>query len=165
MQTENTASGDLFYDPFAEQFFDPLTIMDLLVQKYLDGKIEHDYTADNFVSDIEALQMDAVFLSKFHEAEEIASRMRELCAGDHYLQSSIDTKGVMKNAGELQQHDGNDHSTHADNDHDSRSHEDDDDDEEEDEKKSRKSSRESISQYIYRIMSEARARKINKAAR
>lgn len=108
-----TLNEELYFDPFAddgEQLFDPTAAFAELEQRYTDGDVEHDYTADNFVRDTEALMMDAAFVERFEEAQAIAARMHELCGEDHMLNQAFqevsESRGLF-NSHEI--HDGHNH--------------------------------------------------------
>ncbi len=77
---------NLFFDPFAEdqalQEFDPIASHESLWRRYKNNEIKHDYTADKFVADTQALMMDSEFRGRFEQAATIAARMHELC-GEH----------------------------------------------------------------------------------
>lgn len=97
------SSDTMFFDPFAEtgqQLFDPLEAFARTEARYLDEEVEHDYTADKFVSDAEVLIMDAQFNGMFAVAALIENRMHQLCAGcdghgDSRLSSSMEQSGVF----------------------------------------------------------------------
>lgn len=80
---------DVFFDPFSQQEFDPAGSFDTLLQRYLDNEVEHDYTADAFVRDTEALLLDAEFVGQFAVAEAIAMQMHELCGDDHAVKDAF----------------------------------------------------------------------------
>jgi len=102
--SEQSAEKQLFFDPFAEggeQLFDPQTAHQSMWERYAAGDVEHDYTADKFVADTEALMMDAQFVGQFEAAQAIAERMHVLCGEDHGLRESMETSGLFGH-----QHDG-----------------------------------------------------------
>jgi len=100
----------LFFDPFAEsseQLFDSLKSHEVLFAHYEAGKVEHDYSADEFVADTEALMLDARFVGQFEQAQAIAAQMHLLCAEDHGLRSSMNDSLLFAQPAE---HDDHDHS-------------------------------------------------------
>jgi hypothetical protein len=92
----------MFFDPFAEEGeeFKPLEAFDTIRERYENKEVEHDYTADQFVSDVEALMLDSTFMERFEEAEAIAARMHEMCVGDHAVQESMLGSEVFGSHGE-----------------------------------------------------------------
>lgn len=94
--SETAHTEQLFYDPFAEegeQFFDAAASFDAIKARYQSGDVEHDYTADKFVSDTQALMLDAHFVGQFEQAQAIAARMHELCGEDHALREALQASG------------------------------------------------------------------------
>lgn len=88
----------LFFDPFAEageEPFDVVLSFQTIFERYENKEIEHDYTADKFVADTEALMLDAQFAGQFQQAQAIAMRMHELCMDDHVLQTSMSTSELF----------------------------------------------------------------------
>ncbi len=87
------AGEQLFFDPFAEQdgqeYFDPIAAHRTMWERYAAGEVEHDYTADEFVADTQALMLDAQFTGQFEQAQMIAQQMHLLCGEDHGLQASL----------------------------------------------------------------------------
>jgi hypothetical protein len=105
-----------FLDPLSEsgaEVFDPLASMEAITARYLDNEVEHDYTADKFVSDTQSLMLDAQFVGKFEEAQAIAMRMHQMCGEDHGLQMSLNANESFSSALEgmlgSNEHDGHDH--------------------------------------------------------
>ena len=120
-----TRSSELYFDPFAEegeQLFDPAHAFTQLEERYRAGNVRHDYTADNFVRDTEALMLDAVFVERFDAVQAMASRMHQLCGEDHMLgqafQSNETFSDFMSGHGKDDGHNHNDnsHSKHKDDD-------------------------------------------------
>lgn len=82
----------MFFDPFAEngaEEFNPLLSHAAMWARYLNKEVEHDYTADRFVSDHQALMMDSIFLGRYEEAELMAASMHRGCQHDHELSKSF----------------------------------------------------------------------------
>lgn len=81
-----------YFDPFienGEQIFDPVSSHELITQRYLANDIDHDYSADEYVRDTQALMLDAQFLDRFEDARAIAARMHEICGENHDLTESV----------------------------------------------------------------------------
>lgn len=88
----------LYFDPFAEegeQLYDPIQAFSAMEQHYLEGRVEHNYAADEFVAQTEAAMLDAVFLERFDAAQVIASRMHQLCGEDHGLNQAAQRSEVF----------------------------------------------------------------------
>lgn len=118
MNENLNTSPELFYDPFAEDDevnFDPVTAHTELWERYENKEIEHDYAADNFLADTQALMMDAQFLGRYAEVEMIAARMHTLCGEDHMLEQTMQNNETFSDYFKLFDHheDGN----HAEHDH------------------------------------------------
>lgn len=94
---ERATEQQLFFDPFAAEGaqFSPLDSFDYIYERYKNNEISHDYTADAFVQDVEALMLDAVFVEQFEAAALIASRMHQLCGEDHTLRSALTESGLF----------------------------------------------------------------------
>ena len=60
-----SVEAQLFYDPFAaeenQEFLDGAAAFDTILARYKNDEVVHDYTADDFVKDAEALMLDAGF--------------------------------------------------------------------------------------------------------
>ena len=108
-----TLNQELYFDPFAEeaeQLFDPKAAFARLEERYIAGDVEHDYTADNFVRDTEALMLDAMFVERFDAVRAVALRMHELCGDDHMLSQSLQSNDSLSSLfGAHKAHDGHDH--------------------------------------------------------
>jgi hypothetical protein len=116
MSERITPEKELFYDPFAsqgEQYFDPEVAHQAMWEKYAGRDVEHDYTADKFVSDTEALMLDAQFVGQFDQAQAIAERMHVMCGEDHGLQQSVTANESLSGLLGNNNHDGHDHGLHA----------------------------------------------------
>jgi hypothetical protein len=102
----------LYYDPFApegQELFDAAESFEKLEARYLAGKVEHDYSADDFVRDVEALQMDAQFIGQMRAIEQISARMHEICGEDHNLQAAVEERARQHDHSQHEQ----DHTTHS----------------------------------------------------
>ncbi|HVV26215.1 MAG TPA: hypothetical protein VHC21_04265 [Candidatus Saccharimonadales bacterium] len=100
--SERLASEQLFFDPFAAEegkaeFFDPQVSHQAMWERYANDEVKHDYTADKFVADTEALMMDAQFVGQFEAAQAIAERMHMLCGEDHGLRASMEASSLLGN--------------------------------------------------------------------
>jgi hypothetical protein len=107
------ASQELFFDPFAEnggELFDATQTFDRLFERYAAGQVEHDYTADKFVADTEALLLDAQFVGQFEQAQNIVAMMQKLCAHDHALEQTL-AESVLFSA-KSHDHDDHNHTPH-----------------------------------------------------
>jgi len=102
-----------FFDPFAETpgEFNPFESMDRILQRYANNEIEHDYTADQFVSDAQALMLDSQFQGLMREANAMMELMHQLCEHDPALKAAAETNGLF-----AEQHDKNDGHGHEDKD-------------------------------------------------
>jgi len=105
----------MFYDPFAENAadnFKPLNAHAAMWKRYHNREVKHDYTADQFVADTNALLMDTHFLGRYKEAEMIAASMHAGCIHDHTLSQSLEenssTSTYLNSASN--EHAGHDHS-------------------------------------------------------
>ena len=105
---ETLQGEQLYFDPLAEEGeeFKPMEAFDYIRERYENKEVEHDYTADQFVSDVEALMLDSVFVERFEEAEAIAARMHEMCAGNHEVQESMERSEFF---GSIKEDDGHGH--------------------------------------------------------
>ncbi len=86
------AHEQLFFDPFAdagENAFNPEASFEALFERYENREVEHNYAADQFVRDVEAVLLDAQFVDRLAAMQSIASRLHALCGEDHGLQTSI----------------------------------------------------------------------------
>ena len=113
--------GDLFYNPFAEEneeFFDGAQAFDAILARYVADEIKHDYTADQFVKDAEALLLDASFQEHWRDMSYIAAQMHQLCGDDHgVLQQRFEQSSAFSTL----MHEGHDHNDHESHDHDDNS--------------------------------------------
>ncbi|MGB4758970.1 MAG: hypothetical protein WBP26_02845 [Candidatus Saccharimonadales bacterium] len=97
MQNKEVAP-DIFFDPFAggdEEAWDAETAFDEIFARYANGKVEHNYTADMFVADTEAIVMDAHYAENLSAMTTIANRMHQLCNDDHQLQNAAQASGML----------------------------------------------------------------------
>lgn len=120
---------DLYFDPFAEdgsELFDPIDSFSQLRQAYEEGRITHDYSADEFVAKTEALMMDAIFVERFDAVQAIASQMHQLCGEDHGLRQQLGSSMI---SGINDSHSENDGHNHTEDKHHTLDDEDDDDEE------------------------------------
>ncbi len=107
-----TPAKDLFLNPFAEngeEMFDPMVAHQKLWERYQNHEIEHDYTADKFVADTQALMMDAAFVGRFEQAALIAAQMHILCGEDHNLQQSLQANSFFNQTDTERDHHGHNH--------------------------------------------------------
>lgn len=97
MQASPEFDTSQYFDPFAEQGqgWDPIAVFDEIFDNYAHGAVEHDYTADQFVTDTEALMLDAQFTENFAAMSSIAARMHQLCGEDHALQAAMKTSRLF----------------------------------------------------------------------
>jgi len=115
MNTMTPETGEaLFFDPFAEtgaqQEFDPIASHQSLWERYKNSEIEHDYTADKFVADSQALMMNSHFAGRFEEAAMLASQMHAMCGGDEHLSKAVmGNEGFREMLGPLESHGDHDH--------------------------------------------------------
>ena len=141
-ETLNSSAEKNFFDPFAEagqENFDPVVAHANLWERYKNHEIEHDYTADNFLSDTQALMMDAQFLGQFAQAQVIVARMHELCGEDHGLAQSLQNNEVVSNyLNSFDSHSGHNHKPGQHN-----KNSDKDDEKEKDPKKDKKTNKKS----------------------
>lgn len=81
-----------FFDPFAENGheFNALQSFELILERYQSDEIAHDYHADRFVADTEALLLDAVFVEQFEAVQMIAATMHQLCNHDQQLREQYE---------------------------------------------------------------------------
>jgi hypothetical protein len=108
---------NLYFDPFAEngaELFDPTEAFAQIKANYQQGGVEHDYSADNFVKDTEALLMDAAFLERFDAVQAIAAEMHRMCGEDHAVRSAMSQSDYF-GAEDSHNHQGHDHSHEDDN--------------------------------------------------
>ena len=126
METMN--EQQLYYDPFADlgqESFDPTEAFLKAKHNYVQGSVEHDYSADKFVADTEALMLEAQFIDRFDAVQAIAAQMHQMCGDDHGLRSSFERSSMGLTDGEHSENDGHNHGPE-----DSHSHEEDDDEDE-----------------------------------
>ena len=120
---ERSTTKELFFDPFAEageELFDPLTAHASMWERYQNREVEHDYTADNFLADTQAIMMDAQFLGRFDAAQSIAANMHAMCNHDQALAQSLqNNESTASYLNSFSSHDGHSHGSHGE-------HEDDD---------------------------------------
>lgn len=116
---KTTYEQDIFFDPFSEgnEDFNPEDLFEAIFAKYQNNEVEHDYTADNFVKDTEALMLDARFTEQFSAFESIAARMHQLCADDHSLSSAMENSSLFGASQKHDSHDGHSHGHDEENDH------------------------------------------------
>jgi hypothetical protein len=89
---------ELYFDPFADdgaELFDPNELFEQIKSNYEQGNIEHDYSADNFVKDTEALLLDATFVERFDAVQAIAAEMHRMCGEDHVLRTAMSESGYF----------------------------------------------------------------------
>ena len=81
----------MYFDPFANEADQvaPDELFQQIMDRYLNNEIEHDYTADQFIADTEALLLDSHFTENFSAFERISAQMHQLCGEDHLLANSL----------------------------------------------------------------------------
>lgn len=98
----------LYFDPFAGEngeTFDPIASLAAIEQRYLNREIEHDYSADQFVRDAEALVMDSRFAGLMEQAAVIEARMHAMCGDhDHALSTSLRDSSIFGEQAEASDH-------------------------------------------------------------
>lgn len=112
-------SHELYYDPFAEEgqeLFDPVETFNLIKQNYLDRKVQHDSSADEFVSKTEALMMDSVFIERFDAVQAIMGQLHNLCGEDHNLNQAVMKNSYLSGIDKHSENDGHDHKEDHDDD-------------------------------------------------
>ena len=108
-------ANTMFFDPFAEDNnWDPEEAFEGIFEHYKTGSVSHDYTADMFVANTEAIMLGAQFTANFAAISSIASRMHQLCGEDHALQSAMQSSSVF--GARHADNDGHDHSAEHDSD-------------------------------------------------
>ncbi len=114
-----SVEAQLFYDPFAaeenQEFLDGAAAFDTILARYKNDEVVHDYTADDFVKDAEALMLDADFQERWSEMSYIAAQMHQLCGDDHGMMQRFEQSDVFSSFMQ-NNHDGHDHS-HNSHDH------------------------------------------------
>jgi Zn-finger nucleic acid-binding protein len=115
--TAETLGKVTFFDPFAAegiQEFNPLQSYEIAKQRYSNNEVEHDYSADMFVADAEALVFDSQFAGMMEQAALIEADMHARCGGhDPSLQSSVQQSSLFgkKEHYSHDDHAGHDHSS------------------------------------------------------
>jgi hypothetical protein len=119
--SEVLTDRELFLDPFTGEMFDPIASHEVILERYKSGEVEHDYTADRFLEDTQALMMDAQFMGMYAEAQSIAARMHILCGEDHNLAQTMQNNEAMRALfGDKDEHsdsDGHNHGKGSDKNH------------------------------------------------
>lgn len=101
-----------FLDPLAEseEVVDIEESFGVAIKRYMDGEIEHDYTADMLVEDVETMMLDATFQGQLEQANAMAQQMHVMCQHDHGLMDSASQSDLLsQHFGEL----GHEHGEHA----------------------------------------------------
>lgn len=88
---------EAYFDPFADESEQtaPEELFQQIMDRYQNNEIEHDYTADKFVADTEALLLDSQFTENFAAYEQITARMHQLCGEDHLLASTMNESSLF----------------------------------------------------------------------
>lgn len=86
---EQASGVEMLYDPFTGEFYDSIATFDAYLERYQNGKVEHDYSADEFLRDTQSIMMDAHFLGRMRDVQDIATRMHLLCNHDEQLSAAM----------------------------------------------------------------------------
>ena len=87
----------MYFDPFANEADQvaPDELFQQIMDRYLNNEIEHDYTADQFIADTEALLLDSHFIENFSAFERISAQMHQLCGEDHLLANALGNNALF----------------------------------------------------------------------